>query len=167
MTTDTKIVLRLRAVFVSGISVALSIAAHALGGGAVPEQDTVVLLLGVALASGALAAQRRLPIALPLVCGQLAGHVVLGLQDGHLHAPTLAMVSAHALAVAVAAVLVRGAEWGGGIALAALHRLLPDLHRPAPVAVPGSTGTVYRPRVGRGVLLVGGVGSRGPPVVLR
>ncbi len=162
-----KTVMRMRAVFVSGISASLSIAAHAVGGGAVPHQDALVLLLGVALVAGVLAAESRVPVPLLLVLGQMAGHLVLGLHDGHLHTPGPGMLVAHAGAVVVAALLVRAAEKGCGAALAVLRRLVPQEYRALPVAVAEPVRTVYRPRVGPGARLVGGTGSRGPPVVLR
>ncbi len=167
MAVDVETVRRMRAVFVCGISATLSVAAHAVAGGAVPHQDVLVFLAGLAVASGMLAAETRLPVPLLLVLGQVAGHLVLGLHDGHLHTPTPEMFVAHTAAVAVAALLVHGAEKGCEVALAALHRMVPELFRALPVAVAEPTRIAHRPRMGPGVLLVGGVGSRGPPAVLR
>lgn len=167
MAVDVETVRRMRAVFVCGISVTLSIAAHAVAGGAVPHQDVLVLLAGSAVASGLLAAETRLSVPLLLVLAQVTGHLVLGLHDGHLHTPTAGMFVAHVAAVAVAALLLRGAEKGCEVALAALHRMFPELFRALPVAVAEPTRIAHRPRVGPGVLLVSGVGSRGPPAVLR
>ncbi|BDB58232.1 MULTISPECIES: hypothetical protein [Rhodococcus] len=167
MAVDVETVRRIRAVFVCGISATLSVAAHAVAGGAVPHQDVLVFLAGLAVASGMLAAETRLPVPLLLVIGQVAGHLVLGLHDGHLHTPTPGMLVAHATAVAVAVLLLRGAEKGCEVALAALCRMLPELFRALPVAVAESARVIHRPRVGPGVRLVGGMGSRGPPVVLR
>ncbi|MEU5841097.1 hypothetical protein [Rhodococcus sp. NPDC047139] len=167
MASDAKILARVRAIFVCAMSVTLSIAAHAFAGGAVPHQDIVVLLLGVAVISGVLAAETRVPVPLLLVLGQVVGHLVLGLHDGHLHTPALGMLLAHLGAVAVAAVLVQGAETGCGVAFAALRRLLPRLYRALPVAVAEPAPTGYRLRIGPGLLLVGGSGCRAPPTVLR
>lgn len=167
MAVDVETVRRMRAVFVCGISATLSVAAHAVAGGAVPHQDVLVFLAGLAVASGMLAAETRLPVPLLLVLGQVAGHLVLGLHDGHLHTPTPEMLVAHAAAVAVAALLVHGAEKGCEVALAALCRILPELFRALPVAAAESTRITHRPHVGPGIGHVGGVGSRGPPAVLR
>lgn len=167
MAADLTTVTRMRAALVCGVSAALSIAAHAVAGGAAPDQAALVLLLGVAAVSGVLAADDRVPVPLLLVLGQITGHVVLGLEDGHLYTPGPMMTAAHIAAVAVAAALVQGAEKGCAVALAALHRMRPQLYRPLPVLVAPPTRTLHRPRVGRGVLLVGGTGSRAPPVVLR
>ncbi|MBS9374539.1 hypothetical protein [Rhodococcus sp. B50] len=167
MAVDVETVRRVRAVFVCGLSATLSIAAHAVAGGAVPQQDALVFLAGLAVASGMLAAETRLPVPLLLVLGQIAGHLVLGLHDGHLHTPAPGMLVAHAVAVAVAALLVRGAERSCEVALTALCRMIPALFRALPVTVAESIRITDRPRVGPGVRLVGGVGSRGPPAVLR
>ncbi|APE11235.1 MULTISPECIES: hypothetical protein [Rhodococcus] len=164
---EVNTVMRMRAVFVSGISAALSIAAHAFAGGAIPHQDALVFLLGLAFAVGVLTGKTRLPVPLVLVLGQVAGHLVLGLHDGHLHTPGSGMMSAHAVAVLLAAVLVRGAEKGCEAALAALRRIVPETYRTLPVAVAEPVPTIHRPDIGPGVLLVGGTGSRAPPVVLR
>lgn len=167
MSGDTNSVMRMRAVFVSGISAALSIAAHAFAGGAFPDQDALVLLLGLAVASGVLAAETGLAVPAVLVLSQAAGHLLLGHHDGHLHAPALGMITAHAAAVLVAAVLVQAAEKGCETALAVLRRIIPALYRVLPVTVAEPARPAHRPRIGPGIRLVAGTGSRAPPMVLR
>jgi hypothetical protein len=156
----------MRATFVCGTSVAVSVAAHALAGGTAPGQGIVVLLAAVALAAGVLTAGTRLPVPLALAAGQVIGHLVLALEEGHLHMPGPGMFLAHVAAVAVAALLVRGAESGCRVALAALRRIVPDLYSAQPVRLAGANPPAYRPRIRHSVLVLGGSGTRGPPVTV-
>ncbi|MEE2031762.1 hypothetical protein [Rhodococcus chondri] len=166
MAGEARFVARMRAAFVCGTSIAVSVAAHALAGGEAPGQAGAVLLVAVAVAVGVLAGGTRLSVPLALAAGQVIGHLVLALDEGHLHVPGPVMFFAHVVAIAVAALLVRGAESGCRVALAALRRIVPDLYSAAPVRLEGSTPPAYRTRVRRGVLLAGGRGTRGPPVTV-
>lgn len=155
----------LRGGVVGGTSGAVSIAAHAAGGGAAPGQSVVTVLLAAVVAIGALAAATRIPVGVILVIGQIAGHFVLSLDSGHLHVPGVAMLAAHASAVVVASWLIRAADRGYGLVCAAVDRLLPVFYRPAPVRVAPTRPVTRVPRVRRTLLPSAGLGTRGPPVV--
>lgn len=156
----------MRGGFVGGTSGAVSIAAHAAAGGATPGQSSVVLLLMAAVAVGAVAVGTRLPVIVVLTVGQIIGHLVLALESGHMHVPSLTMVAAHIAAVGVAAVLILGAERGCDIALAALHRLVPRGYSAPPVRSRVTPWVVHRPHTRRVLLPAAGLGTRGPPAVV-
>ncbi|EME64437.1 hypothetical protein G352_12679 [Rhodococcus ruber BKS 20-38] len=166
MSAEEDVVARVRGAFVGGMSGAVSVAAHALAGGSVPGQVPAVLLLAAAVTVGLLAAGTRVPIVGVLAAGQVIGHGALSLDAGHLHVPGPGMLAAHAGAILVAALLVRGAEYGCRVGLAALVRAVPVSFAPAPVAVPTWTPVAHRPRLRRGLLVAAGLGTRGPPVTV-
>ncbi|MDX5311278.1 MAG: hypothetical protein LPK23_07925, partial [Rhodococcus sp. (in: high G+C Gram-positive bacteria)] len=101
-----------------------------------------------------------------LAAGQVVGHGALSLDAGHVHVPGPGMLAAHAGAIVVAALLVRCAEHGCRVGLAALARAVPMSFAPAPVAVPAWTPVVHRPRLRRGLLVAAGLCTRGPPVTV-
>ncbi|MEU3014206.1 hypothetical protein [Nocardia asteroides] len=116
---------------------ALAVAAHGLGGGAVPRSAEVALLLLVSLVAGLFAggSTRALPTparpAAALLAGQWAGHFALtGTLDHHggglavLHLPSAPMVTAHLLAAFACAALILGAERLYLIASGTLRALL-------------------------------------------
>lgn len=166
MSTERRLVAHLRGGFVGGTSGAVSIAAHAAGGGATPGQSSAVLLLLAAVAIGAVAAGTRLPVIAVLAAGQILGHIALAPEFEHMHAPSPAMVAAHLAAVGVAALLITGAERGCSIALAALHRLVPRAYNAPPVRSHVTPCVAHRPRSRRVLLPAAGLGTRGPPVVV-
>ena len=88
MSTEWRLVARMRGGFVGGASGAVSIAAHAAAGGAVPGQSAAVLLLLASVAVGAVAAGTRLPVIAVLAAGQVVGHLALALEFGHMHVPS-------------------------------------------------------------------------------
>ncbi|MEU7629772.1 hypothetical protein AB0C34_07255 [Nocardia sp. NPDC049220] len=109
---------RRRGAFVGSMSGAVSVAAHALGGGAVsPSTSSAALLIVVCTAAGVLVAVRRTRAGLGevmamLAVGQTLTHVALTLSAGHQHgreAPALTL-SAHLAAIPVGALLIRAAE---------------------------------------------------------
>ncbi|MFD6894236.1 hypothetical protein ACFWB0_06770 [Rhodococcus sp. NPDC060086] len=165
MSTERTLVAHTRGCFVGGTSGAVSIAAHAAGGGATPGQGSVALLLAAAVAVGATAAGTRLSAIAVLTVGQILGHIALVLESGHIHVPSLAMVAAHIAAVGVAAVLIIGAERGCSIALAALHRLVPRGYTAPPVRSRVTPWVEHRPRTRRVLLPAAGLGTRGPPAL--
>jgi hypothetical protein len=165
MSTEWRLVARMRGGFVGGASGAVSIAAHAAAGGAVPGQSAAVLLLLASVAVGAVAAGTRLPVIAVLAAGQVVGHLALALEFGHMHVPSPAMVAAHIAAVGVAAFLITGAERGCRIALAALHRLVPRGYNAPPVRSRITPCVAHRPHTRRVLLPAAGLGTRGPPVV--
>jgi hypothetical protein len=164
MSTAEVLVARLRGGLAGATSGAVSIAAHALGGGGTPSQGAVALLIATTLGVGVTAAGTRLPVAAVLVAGQVLGHLMFSLDTGHAHVPGLAMLAGHAAATAVAALLLAAAERGCRVALAALRHVTPKLFTPLRVftAVPAAP----RPPVLQGLLRSAGIVPRGPPVTV-
>jgi len=161
----------MRGAFVGSISAAVSVAAHAVGGGTSADGSMALLLSGCA-AFGAVIASTRIVryelsfLLLSLTAGQAIGHITLTLGDTHHHGlkvgPT--MLAAHAVAAAVSAVLIRASGRGCAIALSALRRIIPAPFRAVPVAVPVASITRhYSPSVARCLLVGSRLGTRGPP----
>jgi len=163
----------MRGGFVGALSAAVAVAAHAMGGGAAPTESAAVLLVLACGAVGALASTARVRTAeLPflvgaLTAGQAVGHAALtaGAPAHHGMQLSPAMLTAHAVAVVVCALAVRGGRRGCALAAASLHRILPAPFVPLPVAMPiGRRVTAYRPRFARRILVGARVGRRGPPL---
>ncbi|MEV0032509.1 hypothetical protein [Nocardia sp. NPDC050793] len=164
---------RLRGAFVGSASGAVSIAAHALGGGVIsPEQSSVALLIGACAAVGVLVGSLRTRAGLLelmglLAVGQGVGHTALTLSPGHHHGAhaTALMLLAHLAAIPVGALLIRGAE-------AAIRRAASSVRRAARVlgampvpALPTVALLAARDAaIPRRLLLASGIGTRGPPV---
>ncbi|MFG1784087.1 hypothetical protein ACGFIU_16750 [Rhodococcus oryzae] len=162
----------MRGAFVGSTSGAVSIAAHALGGGAAPTESSVVLLMlgcaavGAVIASVRVARHQLLVVAAALSLGQAIGHIALEMGAVHLHGPQLSpqMVAAHAAAVAVTAVLIRAGERGCISALSALSRRVPAPFTEVPVLVPVAVRVpADSPTPARWLLVGSGTGTRGPP----
>jgi hypothetical protein len=162
----------MRGAFVGSTSGAVSVAAHALGGGTAPAESSVVLLMLGCAAVGAVIASVRvnrhqlLVVAAALALGQAIGHLALEMGAVHLHGPQLGpeMVAAHAAAVAVTAVLIRAGEHGCVCALSALSRRVPTPFAEAPVPAPIAVCVPADSQAPARWLLVGsGTGTRGPP----
>ncbi|MEU4315136.1 hypothetical protein [Nocardia sp. NPDC024068] len=165
---------RVRGAVAGLISGTVSVAAHGWAApAAVPDSTAIMLLAAASAALGALVAGLR-PLrtgiaGLPavLAAGQLLGHICLGWGSGHLHHGDLqltpGMIAAHILVACVAALIVRGAEAAYRSAAAALARLLPILIRPPVVTGPRLLRRTYRARVVPRILVLGAVGTRGPP----
>lgn len=163
----------MRGAFVGSISGAVSVAAHAMGGGAAPTEGSVVLLLLGCAAVGALVSSVRMDrhemlcLAAALTLGQAIGHTTLAVGASHHHGLQLtpAMIAAHAVAVAVSAVLIRGGARGYTLAVSALVRILPVLFAALPVDSPVAVGVpAYRPKTARWLLVGASIGTRGPPL---
>ncbi|NEW37397.1 hypothetical protein GV794_24405 [Nocardia cyriacigeorgica] len=164
----------MRGAFVGSASGAVSIAAHALGGGVVtPGSPSVTLLLGACALIGMVA--RALPVRpgsaqvmLLLTAGQAIGHLALTAAPGHHHGSGSAaiMLVAHLLAIPVGAVLIHGAEQAARRAVSSVHRavaaLCTALAAPPPWA-PRSLATSADPLIPPRPLLTSGAGTRGPP----
>ena len=163
---------RLRGIFVGACSGASAVGAHSLGGGALPESPSIVLLLlGCAVigavASSPMQTRHALPVvAVYLSAGQVVGHCTLVLASGHSHGDhwSTAMLVAHLLAAAGGAALIcvverlfgalAGKIWRLFVAMLAL--LAGDERRPAaPVWM--HAGPAAR------LLVSGGLRTRGPP----
>ena len=162
----------MRGVNVGVVSTTLALAAHATGGGMVPDPFALLLVMGVGttlgVAAGTLSWLRtaRLGLLALLGVGQLAGHLLLGATAMHPHvSPAPTVLAAHGVAVLSAAALVALAERVGPACTAALARVLPALvtplvvrghHASAPVGV---TATTIRQ-----LLVRTSLARRGPPV---
>lgn len=143
----------LRGVLLAGTSAALAVAAHAIGGGMLPDTGlTLLLTVGVAAAGVALADRRRGPVAILTALGlsHLGIHLMLALSvtgrpDPDQAVNPLVMMVGHVVAVLLAGAILSKAEaafFGLAAALAALlpHWLVAALgRRPAtsePAAAP-------------------------------
>ncbi|MFQ6392591.1 hypothetical protein ACLMAJ_04005 [Nocardia sp. KC 131] len=172
MRTPTKAAARLRGAFVGSTSGAVSIAAHALGGGTVSsDQPSLALLLAACALVGAVVASMRVRHAVVevmtmLAIGQTIGHLALSLSPGHHHnTPTGAtMLITHLIAIPVGALLIHGAERAISVAASSAQRAVDVLgagpltpHAPAFTASPGPVPTPKR------LLFSSGIGTRGPP----
>ena len=164
----------LRGVVVAVSSVLVTAAAHDLGGASAPSQSAAVALLAVCLGVGWIASTTRLGtgrLVAALVAAQVLGHLTLVTVDGHLHGPLLdpRMAVAHAVAVGVCVVAVRGAEVGLIRAARAMRRILPAVLAMVPV----DTDTIRPPlpvarRSSPSRLVdLSGRGTRGPPARFR
>ncbi|ATL67949.1 hypothetical protein [Nocardia terpenica] len=160
---------RLRGGCVGASSGAVSMAAHAFGGGtvALDSAAAVLLLLSCTVTGVVVTALRRgmLPVLAMLAVGQAIGHAALSVSPRHCHGGlTAAMLAAHVVAIAVGALLIRGAEIALGRVISSVRRAVVALGAVlvAPVSrvgvVPASRGTVA-PRL----LVSSGIGRRGPP----
>ncbi|MGW0252229.1 hypothetical protein ACWDYH_36945 [Nocardia goodfellowii] len=167
-----------RGAFVGSASGAVSVAAHALGGGVVsPGDSSIALLLGAcALIGVVVGALRGAPgsgrsdlgaLALLLMAGQAVGHTALTLAPGHQHVAHSAglMLLAHLLAIPVGALLIRAAEIGLARAAAGVRETVRVLRtRPVESDEPFSIGAVVPVRgTARRLLVSSGIGTRGPP----
>ncbi|WP_228000585.1 hypothetical protein [Nocardia australiensis] len=172
MYSPTDAAARWRGAFVGSASGAVSIGAHALGGGAVsPDQSAVVLLIAacalVGVGVAAIRVRHGLVVLMTLLAiGQAVGHTALSLAPGHHHAPhaPAAMLAAHLIAIPAGALLIRAAEFALARAASSVRRTARAL-RAAPIADPRfayATPTGVAPTPHR-LLLSSGIGTRGPP----
>ncbi|WP_032376264.1 hypothetical protein [Rhodococcoides fascians] len=162
----------LRGASVGTLSALVTATAHTFGGGMFPSDAAVVLLVLVCAAVGCAASAvptavaPRTQLLVVLATAQAIGHLLLTAVDGHHHGSILTqqMLAAHAVAVLVGALAIRGAEHGIRRAVTSLRRALPllaalviDDNRIAPplpvYRIPGSTL----------LLDLSGCGNRGPP----
>lgn len=159
----------MRGALVGSAAGAVSLAAHALGGGTVHlSQSSLVQLIGVCAAVGVVAGSRRgrigrVELVALLAAGQAIGHTALSVGHPHSAHPTPAMLVAHLVAMLCAALLIRCAEAGLVAAGSSLRRAMAALigaprWASAPVVLAGVGATADTGR-----FLSGGVGTRGPP----
>ncbi|MEU8897399.1 hypothetical protein [Nocardia sp. NPDC048505] len=172
MRQPAEVAARLRGALVGSASGAVSIAAHALGGGMVsPGDSSIVLLLGACAVVGVVVGALRertgfAELVLLLAAGQAIGHTALTLapchQPGsHADGP---MLLAHVLAIPLGALLIRAAEAGLARAASSVRCVVHAL-RTRPTAHRAATSIAVDPaiRVARRFLLSSGPGTRGPP----
>ncbi|MFD6674588.1 hypothetical protein ACFWDA_09470 [Rhodococcus zopfii] len=173
MHSPTNTVAQVRGGFVGAVSGAVSIAAHGMAGGGAPPGDGAVLLLAACVAIGAIvsslpaAAHRRGALLAALTAGQLVGHLTLTMAGEHTHWLSMSapMLAAHLAAIAVSAVLIRGAERGCHAAIAAVTRLVLAVLSSPPAEAPLWTSTpVHRATLSPWLLAGATAGVRGPPV---
>ncbi|MEV0246981.1 hypothetical protein AB0H76_10370 [Nocardia sp. NPDC050712] len=168
----------LRGAFIGSASGAVSIAAHALGGGVVAPGDSSIALLlaacgligvtvGAPRHSGTGARRSGLAeLVLLLMAGQAIGHTALTLAPAHQHGSHAGavMLLAHLVAVPVGALLIRAAELGLTRAAASVRKALRALvTRPARLPAARASAAAGPVRTARRLLLSSGIGSRGPP----
>ncbi|KMO75841.1 hypothetical protein [Mycolicibacterium chubuense] len=153
------------------LTTALTLAAHALGGGGLPSGPAVVQLLLVAGTVGATAA--ALPrtgdvrlMTLVLAAGQLAGHGILSAASHHAHAdpaPLWAMAGAHLAAVLVGAALISAGDRLCRALSRVVRRTLVHLPPPVSSAPAAAVGDADQPLFSA-LVLVSSLSHRGPPV---
>lgn len=162
----------MRGAFAGSISAAVSVAAHAAGGGMAPTESSVVLLVLGCAAVGAVSATTPADrhatwfLAASLALGQVIGHTALAVGAVNHHGSQLspAMVAAHAVAVGVATVLILAGERGCTLAVSALSRVLPLLRPPLPVVTCAAVCVpTSPPTLARWLLVGSSIGTRGPP----
>ncbi|MGX1812183.1 hypothetical protein ACWIGI_41285 [Nocardia sp. NPDC055321] len=171
MLTSSVIAARLRGAMIGALSGAAAVAAHGIGGGMVPHQDALMLLVAVCALLGCVGSGPvggRLPVVVvQLGLGQMLGHTVLSVTSGH-HpmAPTAGMLGSHLLFAVGAGLAVWSAERLVRSALGTVRRWLVLL---VAVADPGgvATSAVCEPITAgaRRPLSSSGLGNRGPPVL--
>jgi hypothetical protein len=163
---------RLRGLAAGLLTAALAVAAHGVGGGAVPSGAATAQLAVLAAAIGALAAtiaraaDARMLLGL-LAAGQLLGHLMLE-AAGHAHTlnsapPAAVMLAAHLTAIAAGAVLIAT----GDRLCRAVSRAVRAAVRS--ICVPPGAPTVVTMRgadqpLRSALLLAASVSHRGPPV---
>lgn len=164
---------RLRGSAAGLLTAALAVAAHGVGGGAVPAGAATAQLAVLAAAIGALAAaiaraaDVRVLLGL-LAAGQLVGHVMLD-AAGHVHPsstppPAAAMLAAHVAAIAAGAVLIAaGDRLCRAVSRVVRTAVRSICLRPAAqrVVVAGSDQPLHS-----ALLLAASMSHRGPPVSL-
>ncbi|NEW25370.1 hypothetical protein [Nocardia cyriacigeorgica] len=175
---DRSGIAQLRGGAAGSLSGTISVAAHGwASGGMAPSSSTLALLLAASALVGALVAgPGRLRtgsagLLTVLAAGQLLGHLAMGWGSGHLHhgdvqlTPT--MIAAHLVAVVIAALLIRGAEFAYRMGRSALARVVPLRYHPPAIAGPAPLRTTHRDRVILWVLAADASRTRGPPSTVR
>ena len=141
------------------MTTALSLAAHATGGGhlAVGPATIGLLLVGATVGATATALPRTRnlgPLALLLAAGQVVGHAVLAVGHPHAAAPRGAMLVAHLAAVVVGALLISVGEQLARMLVCVVRR----------TAAPSRPSTPGDQPLFAELLLAASMSHRGPPV---
>lgn len=161
---------RVRGVASGLLTGTLALAAHGYGGAQIPAGAATVALAVLAVTVGALTAglsrASQTPVLLAvLACGQLVGHVLLGV-SGHTHtAPSAPMLAAHALAVGVGAVLIAAGDRLCRAVSRAVRVAVRVVCPPVPTQVRSVARRAEQP-LRSALLLAASVSHRGPPVSL-
>ncbi|MBF6195997.1 MULTISPECIES: hypothetical protein [Nocardia] len=172
MRNPTMMAARLRGAFVGSAAAAVSIAAHALGGGTMaPGAAPVALLIAACAAVGVLAGARPHrhgigEMMATLAVAQAVAHIASTLSAPHQHdaRATSVMLGTHLAAVPLGALLIRAAEHAVLRAASDVRRTVRVLGEgpSAPVRI-GSPAFEHAPPHPRRPLLGSGCGLRGPP----
>lgn len=134
----------IRAAMLAACSAGLAVAAHAAGGGGLPDIGTTILLTVMLAGAGTAAADRqRGPVTITVMLGvtQFALHVTLTWTSGLAHHLTATspnpwvMLAGHALAVVGTGLVLARAEAALFVVAGALAALLPTLPFLSPVSV--------------------------------
>lgn len=172
MRNPTVVAARLRGAFVGSAAAAVSIAAHALGGGAIaPGVAPIALLIAACAAVGVLAGARPRRGSLgemmaTLAVAQAVAHIASTLSAPHHHdaGATSVMLGTHLAAVPLGALLIRAAEHAVLRAASDVRDTVRVLGEgpsaPAWIGSPAFGHALPRPRR---PLLSSGSGLRGPP----
>jgi hypothetical protein len=163
---------RLRGLGIASVTATLATAAHAAGGGGLPSGAAIAELVVLASALGAIAFTVRAgagTVLALLSAGQLLGHLLVGVA-GHSHSaqigpPGAAMLVAHAVAVAIGALLIVVGEH----LCAAISRAVRSAKRIAGPLPAAATAVVRRfadQPMRSSLLLAASMSHRGPPVSL-
>lgn len=165
---------RLRGVLVGASAGAVAVAGHGVGGAALPAAPSIVLMVLLCAAVGALASSSaeslRRPIAVLayVSAGQLVGHCTLVFASTHSHANhwSASMLASHAAAAIVCAALICTAErMFAALAGVVLWRLIVVLFELCDDANPSPGRPVWaRTALTSRILAGGGLGTRGPPL---
>ncbi|MFI5780857.1 hypothetical protein [Nocardia sp. NPDC051570] len=162
---------RLRGASVGAASGAVSIAAHGFGGGPVAVGSASLTLLMAACALiGVVVATGRGGLGLLVISlagGQVIGHAALAVSGPHRHGSAMspAMLGAHLVAIAVGALVIRGAEVALGRVSARMRRIVVALVRWFTVERRGRIVCVSAVRVVVQRVHCVGLRWRGPPWV--
>ncbi|MFX0575375.1 hypothetical protein [Nocardia nepalensis] len=167
-------VARMRGACAGSISGAISVAAHGwASGGMAPSGTTLVLLAAASAVIGALVAglaslrDSSIGLVVVLVTGQLLGHLTMGWSAMH-HGDaqlTPGMLTAHVIAAALAAIVIRGAEAAYRTGCAVLSRVLPMRYHPPAIPGPLPLRLTHRDRVILRIFAAESLRTRGPPLV--
>lgn len=164
---------RLRGVLVGASAGAVAVAGHGVGGAALPAAPSIVLMVLLCAAVGALAsssAERlRRPIAVLayVSAGQVVGHCTLVFASTHSHANhwSASMLASHAVAAIVCAALICTAERLFAALAGVLWRLIIVLLALCDDVNPSTGRPVWaRTALSPRILTGGGLGTRGPPL---
>jgi hypothetical protein len=164
---------RLRGVFVGASAGAVAVAGHSVGGAGLPAAPSIVLMVLLCAAVGALASSSaeglRRPIAVLayVSAGQLVGHRTLVFASTHSHANhwSASMLASHAAAAIVCAALICTAERLFAALAGVLWRLIVVLLALCDDVNPRTGRPVWaRTALTSRILAGGGLGTRGPPL---
>lgn len=165
-------VARVRGAFVGSASGAVSIAAHAVGGGTVSSaQSPIAVLIAACTMTGVVVGVRRssygvAEIMVLLAIGQTIGHLALTTAPGHQHSGGMSavMLAAHLAAIPLGALLIHDAERAVRQAISAANQAVRALCAapavPFELAYSVPVGALTAPLR---LLRSSGFGRRGPP----